>query len=197
MSIIDRPMECADGERSGRVRDVGGSFGFGHREHRRLLCLGKIVAGTRPPPVHAMDRGIAIEGLGCILAGLWGSGNGTTSYSENIGSMGVTKVKIRKNRMKEKVRFNKCFRLCRVGGDSSGRFNDEGLWFLVEIWRPFYYHPRANYRWHILRPVLNDCSQAGLAKLQFLDLNSSRNLLVPGSSIFFSLVNCQIGKKEI
>jgi nucleobase transporter 1/2 len=43
-----------------------------------------------------MDRGIAIEGLGCILAGLWGSGNGTTSYSENIGSMGVTKVKIRK-----------------------------------------------------------------------------------------------------
>jgi hypothetical protein len=99
--------------------------------------------------------------------------------------------------MKEKVRFNKSFRLCRVGGDSSGRFNDEGLWFLVEIWRPFYYHPRANYRWHILRPVLNDCSQAGLAKLQFLDLNSSRNLLVPGSSIFFSLVNCQIGKKKI
>jgi nucleobase transporter 1/2 len=54
------------------------------------------LAGARPPPVHAMNRGIAIEGLGCILAGLWGSGNGTTSYSENIGSMGVTKVKIRK-----------------------------------------------------------------------------------------------------
>lgn len=51
------------------------------------------LAGARPPPVHAMNRGIAIEGLGCILAGIWGSGNGTTSYSENIGAIGVTKVK--------------------------------------------------------------------------------------------------------
>lgn len=49
-------------------------------------------SGARPPPVHAMNRGIAIEGIGCILAGLWGSGNGTTSYSENIGAIGVTKV---------------------------------------------------------------------------------------------------------
>ena len=55
------------------------------------------LAGARPPPVHAMNRGIAIEGLGCILAGLWGSGNGTTSYSENIGAIGVTKVKRKGN----------------------------------------------------------------------------------------------------
>ena len=27
-----------------------------------------------------------------ILAGIWGTGNGTTSYSENIGAIGVTKV---------------------------------------------------------------------------------------------------------
>ena len=27
------------------------------------------------------------EGLGCILAGMIGSGNGTTSYSENIGEI--------------------------------------------------------------------------------------------------------------
>lgn len=54
------------------------------------------LAGARPPPVHAMNRGIAIEGLGCILAGIWGSGNGTTSYSENIGAIGVTKVKKKK-----------------------------------------------------------------------------------------------------
>ena len=33
-----------------------------------------------------------MEGLGCILAGMWGTGNGTTSYSENIGAIGVTKV---------------------------------------------------------------------------------------------------------
>ena len=50
------------------------------------------LAGARPPPVHAINRGMTIEGLGCLLAGLWGTGNGTTSYSENIGAIGLTKV---------------------------------------------------------------------------------------------------------
>jgi len=38
--------------------------------------------------------GIMIEGIGCVLAGMWGSGNGTTSYSENIGAIGITKVSV-------------------------------------------------------------------------------------------------------
>ena len=38
------------------------------------------LSGAPPPPVHAINRGIGVEGLGCILAGLWGTGNGTTSY---------------------------------------------------------------------------------------------------------------------
>ena len=33
-----------------------------------------------------------MEGFGCVLAGMWGSGTGTTSYSENIGAIGITKV---------------------------------------------------------------------------------------------------------
>ena len=36
--------------------------------------------------------GIAMEGIGCILAGAFGTGTGTTSYSENIGAIGITKV---------------------------------------------------------------------------------------------------------
>ena len=67
------------------------------------------LSGAPPPPNHAIYRGIGTEGgtqiflrfqyiydaqgLGCILAGVWGSGNGTTSYSENIGAIGVTKVR--------------------------------------------------------------------------------------------------------
>ena len=31
-------------------------------------------------------------GIGCLLAGAFGGGNGTTSYSENIGAIGITKV---------------------------------------------------------------------------------------------------------
>lgn len=38
--------------------------------------------------------GIFVEGIGCVLAGMWGSGTGTTSYSENIGAIGITKVLI-------------------------------------------------------------------------------------------------------
>jgi len=33
------------------------------------------------PPSHAINRGIAVEGLGSVLAGLFGAGHGTTSYS--------------------------------------------------------------------------------------------------------------------
>ena len=50
------------------------------------------LAGAPPPPEHAINRGIGIEGLGCLLAGAFGTGNGTTSYSENIGAIGITKV---------------------------------------------------------------------------------------------------------
>ena len=52
------------------------------------------LAGAPPPPKHAINRGIGMEGLGCIIAGIFGTGNGTTSYSENIGAIGVTKVNI-------------------------------------------------------------------------------------------------------
>ena len=50
------------------------------------------ISGAPPPPIHAINRGIGTEGVGCIIAGLCGSGNGTTSYSENIGAIGITKV---------------------------------------------------------------------------------------------------------
>ena len=49
--------------------------------------------GARPPPVHAINRGFCIEGIGSIIAGFFGTGNGTTSYSENVGAIGITKVK--------------------------------------------------------------------------------------------------------
>ena len=51
------------------------------------------MSGAPPPPQHAVNRGVLLEGIGCILAGAWGSGNGTTSHSENIGAIGLTRVR--------------------------------------------------------------------------------------------------------
>ena len=50
------------------------------------------LSGAPPPPRHAINRGIGIEGIGCLIAGACGSGNGTTSYGENVAAIGITKV---------------------------------------------------------------------------------------------------------
>ncbi|KAI4789272.1 hypothetical protein KUCAC02_035350, partial [Chaenocephalus aceratus] len=44
-----------------------------------------------PPPIHAINRGIFTEGVCCVIAGLLGTGNGSTSSSPNIGVLGITK----------------------------------------------------------------------------------------------------------
>lgn len=40
----------------------------------------------------AYSSGVLFEGIGSIIAGVCGSGIGLTSYSENIGIIGITKV---------------------------------------------------------------------------------------------------------
>ena len=51
------------------------------------------LSGAPPPPKHAMNRGIAAEGIGVFVAGAFGCGIDTTAYGENIGAIGITKVK--------------------------------------------------------------------------------------------------------
>ena len=50
------------------------------------------LAGAPVPTAKVVSRGIGTEGLGGLIAGIFGSGNGTTSYSENIGAIGLTRV---------------------------------------------------------------------------------------------------------
>ncbi|CAB4006018.1 solute carrier family 23 member 2-like isoform X1 [Paramuricea clavata] len=52
------------------------------------------LCGAPPPPAHAVNRGIGVEGLSCLFAGSIGTGNGTTSFSENVGAIGITRVSI-------------------------------------------------------------------------------------------------------
>ena len=39
--------------------------------------------------------GIFTEGIGCLIAGLWGTGVGSTTQSGSIGEIGLTKVRFR------------------------------------------------------------------------------------------------------
>lgn len=45
-------------------------------------------------PIPLRFRGIFVEGLSCVLDGIFGTGNGSTSSSPNIGVLGITKVQI-------------------------------------------------------------------------------------------------------
>jgi len=44
------------------------------------------------PPAHAVNRGIAVEGIGAFLSGLFGAGHATTSYSGPTAVIRITGV---------------------------------------------------------------------------------------------------------
>jgi len=46
------------------------------------------------------------EGFGCLLAGVIGTGTATTSFSENIGAIGITRVGSRRVRVNKDVQGN-------------------------------------------------------------------------------------------
>lgn len=51
---------------------------------------------SRPPTPGVVSRGIGLEGLCSVLAGLWGTGTGSTSLTENVHTIAVTKMGSRK-----------------------------------------------------------------------------------------------------
>uniref|UniRef100_A0A7N9AV65 Si:dkey-106n21.1 n=1 Tax=Mastacembelus armatus TaxID=205130 RepID=A0A7N9AV65_9TELE len=126
------------------------------------------MSGAPPPPTHAINRGIAVEGIGCILAALWGTGNGTTSYSQNIAALGITKVGSRL-----------VLQTTGVLMVFLGIFGKFGAIFIT-----------------IPDPVIGGMflvmfgmiAAVGISNLQHVDLNSSRNLLILGFSTFSGLV---------
>ncbi|XP_055586153.1 solute carrier family 23 member 2 [Uranotaenia lowii] len=128
------------------------------------------MCGAPPPPLHAINRGIGTEGLGTVLAGLWGSGNGTNTFGENVGAIGVTKVGSR--------RVIQWAALIMI---MQGVLNKFGAVFIM-----------------IPDPVVGGIfcvmfgmiAAFGLSALQYVDLRSARNLYILGLSIFFPMVLC-------
>ncbi|XP_060583752.1 solute carrier family 23 member 1-like isoform X2 [Ruditapes philippinarum] len=125
------------------------------------------LAGAPPPPVHAVNRGIGMEGICCILAGAWGSGNGTTSYSENVGAIGITKVGSRI--------------VVQVGGIIMIVLGCLGKFGALFVTIP---DPVVGGMFMIMFGMI---TAVGLSNLQYVNLNSSRNIFILGVSLFFGL----------
>ncbi|XP_031849679.1 solute carrier family 23 member 1 [Nomia melanderi] len=126
------------------------------------------MCGAPPPPVHAINRGMGIEGLGTMLAGLWGSGNGANTFGENVGTIGVTKVGSR-----------------RVIQWACGLMILQGL--ISKLGAVFIIIPEPIVG-GIFCVMFGMICAFGLSALQYVDLNSARNLYILGFSIFFPLV---------
>ncbi|XP_071539451.1 solute carrier family 23 member 1-like isoform X2 [Panulirus ornatus] len=125
------------------------------------------ISGAPPPPVSAINRGVGIEGLVCMMAGLLGTGNGTTSCSQNIGVIGVTKVGSRRV-----VQYSAIILIL------SGVFGKFGALF-VTIPEPVVAG--------VFIIMFSMITAVGLSPLQYVDLSSSRNLFVLGNSLFCGL----------
>ncbi|XP_061430224.1 solute carrier family 23 member 1-like isoform X4 [Lethenteron reissneri] len=125
------------------------------------------LVGAPPPPRHAVNRGIGMEGIGCLLAGAWGTGNGTTSYSENIGAIGITKVGSRLVIVTAGAMMVLLGMLGKVGA------------VFVTIPTPVI--------GGMFMVTFGIITAIGVSNLQFVDMNSTRNIFIFGFSTFAGL----------
>ena len=124
------------------------------------------MSGAGDPSKKQLSRGIGAEGVGCIMTGVFG-GFASTSYSENIGLVGLTKVASR--------------HVVQVGG---------ALLIVLGIFGKF-----GGFAAAIPGPVVGGlyCSLFGLIsaigvqQLAKADLDSDRNLFIAGFSLFMGL----------
>ncbi|XP_068816321.1 solute carrier family 23 member 1 isoform X6 [Struthio camelus] len=116
----------------------------------------------RPLPV-----GIFTEGISCIIAGLLGTGNGSTSSSPNIGVLAITKVGSR--------------RVIQYGAGIMLVLGTVGKFTALFASLP---DPILGGMFCTLFGMI---TAVGLSNLQFVDMNSSRNLFVLGFAMFFGL----------
>ncbi|MEM9079247.1 MAG: solute carrier family 23 protein [Verrucomicrobiota bacterium] len=119
------------------------------------------------PTAKTINRGIGFEGIGCLIAGIFGTGNGTTSYSENIGAIGLTRVGSR--------RVIQAAALLMLVFALFGKFG--ALFTSIPT-------PIVGGMYCVMFAMVTG---VGLSNLQFVDLNSARNLFIIGFALFAGL----------
>ena len=121
-----------------------------------------------PQPTEKMiSKGLGTEGLGCLIAGILQTGNGTTTYSENIGSIGLTKVASRRVIIAGAIAML-LIPLC-------GKFGAS----LATLPKPVV--------GAMFVGLFGMIASVGLSNLQVVNLNNSRNLFIIGLAFFCGL----------
>lgn len=119
------------------------------------------------PTGRMISRGLGAEGLGCLVAGILQTCNGTTTYSENIGSIGLTKVASR--------RVIRCGAAAMLIIPIVGKFGA----LLATLPMPVV--------GAMFVGLFGMIASVGLSNLQIVNLNNSRNLFIIGLSFFAGL----------
>ncbi|WP_290813321.1 solute carrier family 23 protein [Halovivax sp.] len=125
------------------------------------------IAGVGAPSEKRINHGIGMEGLGNIFAGIMGTGNGSTSYGENIGAIGITGVASRY--------------VVQVGAVMMivvGFFGPFGA-FITTIPGPIV--------GALYIAMFGQIAAVGLSNLKFVDLDASRNVFIVGIALFLGL----------
>jgi len=125
------------------------------------------LSGAPIPDAKTINKGIGMEGVGCLVAGIFGTGNGTTSYSENIGAIGLTRVGSR--------RVVQMGAVVMIVLAVFGKFG--GLFTTIPS-------PIVGGMYCAMFGMI---ASVGLSNLQFIDLNSARNLFIVGFAFFMGL----------
>ncbi|KAJ9177981.1 hypothetical protein P3X46_009903 [Hevea brasiliensis] len=126
-----------------------------------------LLVASRPPTRGVLSRGIGLEGLSSVLAGLWGTGTGSTTLTENVHTIAVTKMGSRRA-----VEIGACVLILlslvgKVGG------------FIASI-PEVMVAALLCFMWAMLAAL-------GLSNLRYSEAGSSRNIIIVGLSLFFSL----------
>jgi len=119
------------------------------------------------PTSRMISRGLGAEGLGCLISGVLQTAIGTTSYSENIGSIGLTKVASR--------RVVRCGAVVMLAIPIIGKFGA----ILATLPKPVV--------GSMFVGLFGMIASVGLSNLQIVNLNNSRNLFIIGLSFFAGL----------
>ncbi|RZB70574.1 Nucleobase-ascorbate transporter 1 isoform C [Glycine soja] len=125
------------------------------------------LAIATPPPAYVLSRGIGWQGIGILLDGLYGTGTGSTVSVENVGLLGLTRVGSR--------------RVVQISAGFMIFFSTLGKFGAVFASIPF---PIFAALYCVLFGLV---AAVGISFLQFTNMNSMRNLIITGLTLFLGI----------